>query len=461
MRGRDRRSRSRRWSAPAAARTTTSPTADPAFGSQPNFVFILTDDQNLTQFNRRYMRRTRKLIADPGTEFTNYFAATPLCCPSRAAVLTGQYGHNNGVLSNMPGYALLREPENILPAWLQTAGYQTAEVGKWLNGYEKTVEDHEEVPPGLGQVARPRRRPRLLQLQGLAERQEAHLSPVHHRLDRRDVDRSDRQALGRRPAVLPAGQRVRPARRDRARAEPRALRRARRCPRRRTRAASRESGLPNSPSINEADVSDKPNFVAGKSELTQEQLELLALRYECRLEALRSLDRSIGKIMQAIEDSGELDDTVVIFASDNGTFHGEHRLPGGKGLAYDEAAHMPLAMLVPEKYRGGNPVVPTISEPTSNIDLAPTIVDLAGLPDLHLRERVPGDGRALARRPRWRGTTANGLRTVRCCRSSTSTSRRSRTSTAGSRAGSRASARRNWLYIEHTVVPDPGARNLR
>ena len=65
------------------------------------------------------MPNTFKLIADPGTEFTNYYDATPLCCPSRAAMLTGQYGHNNGVLSNMPGYATLSEPENILPAWLQ------------------------------------------------------------------------------------------------------------------------------------------------------------------------------------------------------------------------------------------------------------------------------------------------------------------------------------------------------
>ncbi len=125
-----------------------SPPADPAYGSQPNFVFILAYDENRKQFNRRYMRRTRKLIADPGTEFTNHYVATPLCCPSRAAMLTGQYGHNNGVLANVPGYGTLSEPENILPAWLQTVGYQTAGVGKWLNGYEKTVEPHEEVPPG-------------------------------------------------------------------------------------------------------------------------------------------------------------------------------------------------------------------------------------------------------------------------------------------------------------------------
>ena len=213
--------------------------------------------------------------------------------------------------------------------------------------------------------------------------------------------------------------------------------------------------MPNSPSINETDVSDKPDFVAGKSKLTQEQLDLLALRYECRLEALRSLDRSIGKIMQAIEDSGEMDDTVVIFASDNGTFHGEHRLPGGKGLAYDEAAHMPMAMLVPEKYRGGNPVVPQISEPTSNIDLAPTIVDLAGSPScISESECRVMDGRSLvgllsgedsewpANRPLLQELNLNveALKDI----------------DRGISCRFQGVRDRNWLYIEHTVVPTPG-----
>ena len=78
------------------------------------------------------MPETMNRIAGEGTTFTDAVATTPLCCPSRAAMLTGQYGHNNGVLSNVPGYATLRDPENILPAWLQTVDYQTAEVGKWL-----------------------------------------------------------------------------------------------------------------------------------------------------------------------------------------------------------------------------------------------------------------------------------------------------------------------------------------
>jgi N-acetylglucosamine-6-sulfatase len=430
------------------------PAADPAYGSQPNFVFILSDDQNLKQFNRRYMRRTRKLIADPGTEFTNYYAATPLCCPSRAAGLTGQYGHNNGVLSNVPGYALLRDPENILPAWLQTVGYQTAEVGKWLNGYEKTVEEHEAVPPGWDKWHG------LVGAHGYyrfkASQNGEKVSFRQYITDwigKTSIGLIDQLSADDDPYYLQINEFAPHVEAERALSPGRCSGEAVPAPQDERRFEG--VGLPNSPSINEADVSDKPGFVAGKSELTQEQLDLLALRYECRLEALRSLDRSIGEIMDALEASGEMDDTVVIFASDNGTFHGEHRLPGGKGLAYEEAAHMPMAMLVPEKYRGDNPVVPQISEPTSNIDLVPTIVDLAGSPTCISESQCRVmDGRSLvgllagnqsqwpSNRPLLHELDLNveALKDV---------DRGISCQFRGVRDG-------RWLYIEHTVVPTPG-----
>ncbi|HEY8000968.1 MAG TPA: sulfatase [Solirubrobacterales bacterium] len=430
------------------------PTPDPAYGSQPNFVFILADDENLEMFNRRYMRRTRKLIADPGTEFTNYFVATPLCCPSRAAMLTGQYGHNNGVLSNVPGYALLREPENILPAWLQTVGYQTGEVGKWLNGYEKTVPVHEVVPPGWDKWHG------LVGAHGYTHFKASQNGEkvsfrqyVSDWIAKQSVGLIDQFSNDDQPFYLQINELAPHVEAERAQSKGRCGGEAVPAPQDARRFEG--VGLPNSPSINEADVSDKPEFVAGKSRLTKEQLDLLALRYECRLEALRSLDRSIGSIMHAIEDSGEMDDTVVIFASDNGTFHGEHRLPGGKGLAYEEAAHMPLAMLVPEKYRGGNPVVPEIDEPTSNIDLVPTIVDLAGAPTcISETECRVMDGRSLvgllsgddsewpAQRPLLQELNLNveALKDI----------------DRGISCQFRGVRDREWLYIEHTVVPTPG-----
>jgi arylsulfatase A-like enzyme len=426
---------------------------DPLYGSQPNFVVIMADDMNRPQFNRRYMRRTRKLIADPGTEFTNYYDATPLCCPSRAAMLTGQYGHNNGVLSNVPGYGTLEQPEDMLPAWLQLAGYQTALVGKWMNGYEKTVALHEEVPPGwdkwhglVGAHGYYR-----FKASNNGNKDKYRGTYITDWIGDTSIDLIGKLAPEEDPFYLQVnefaphvesfryeskghcGGEAVPAPQDLRRFE--------------------GLGLPNTPSVNEKDVADKPVFVSGKEELSREELDELALRYECRLGAVRSMDRSIGKIMAALEESGELDETVVVFVSDNGTFHGEHRLPGGKGLAYEEAAHMPLAMLVPERYRGGNPVVPAIDQPTANIDLVPTLVDLAGAPTCSSLEacRVM-DGRTLtgllagdesgwpAERPILQELTLNV--------DAVDVGRGASCSFVGVRDG-------DWLYIQHESVPDP------
>ena len=113
-----------------------SPTAAEAV--PPNIVLIVTDDQTAASFNDRYMHRTRRQIAGHGISFANAVVSTPVCCPSRATMLTGQYAHNNGVTANNPGYVLLEERRNVLPAWLGRAGYRTVHVGKYLNGYTQT-----------------------------------------------------------------------------------------------------------------------------------------------------------------------------------------------------------------------------------------------------------------------------------------------------------------------------------
>src|ERR687897_1555986 len=114
----------------------------------PNIIVITTDDQSLSMLSGKFMPKTFKQIAQPGTTFTNAIVTTPLCCPSRATMLTGQYAHNHGVTSNRLAYAALEEKINTLPAWLHRAGYKTAHVGKYLNGYEGAVGDPREVAPG-------------------------------------------------------------------------------------------------------------------------------------------------------------------------------------------------------------------------------------------------------------------------------------------------------------------------
>jgi N-acetylglucosamine-6-sulfatase len=105
---------------------------------------------------------------------------------------------------------------------------------------------------------------------------------------------------------------------------------------------------------------------------------VLRHRYQCRVETLPAVDRGIAEIVRTLRQTGELDDTIIVFASDNGTFDGQHRLPGGKGLAYEEAAHLPLVIRVPPKFLGGERPPAEVDELVSNIDYAPTVVDWAG-----------------------------------------------------------------------------------
>jgi N-acetylglucosamine-6-sulfatase len=101
---------------------------------RPNIVVVTTDDQTLASLRPDTMPNVSRLLAGKGTTFTDAIVTTPLCCPSRATWITGQYAHNHGVTSNGLGYAALEDKANTLPVWLDRAGYKTAHVGKYLNG---------------------------------------------------------------------------------------------------------------------------------------------------------------------------------------------------------------------------------------------------------------------------------------------------------------------------------------
>ena len=105
----------------------------------------MTDDQTLAQMSA--LPRTRALIGTQGVKFKRFYVTDPLCCPSRATFFTGQYAHNTGVISNGgPNAADALKESETLPVWLKQAGYRTAFVGKYLNGYG--LDDPERVPPG-------------------------------------------------------------------------------------------------------------------------------------------------------------------------------------------------------------------------------------------------------------------------------------------------------------------------
>ena len=355
-------------------------TPDPAYGAQPNFVVIYTDDQDASSFTNQTMPITHREIVRRGTQFTNYYDTTPLCCPARAGLLTGQYGHNNGVLANKPGYGDLSDNDNNLPVWLQRAGYRTAIVGKFLNGYESAVEDKDEVAPGWDlwsvEVGNGRGYYDFKLAVNGRQRKETYkgeyLTDVLNQRAVEDVE----ELSGETPFFLwvtqsaphveninadsggPCGGQAVPPPRDLGRFA--------------------DAELPRLPGVLETDVSDKPAIVSGQPPISPKKREILRHRYQCRLETLPAVDRGIGEIVEALREAGELDETILIFSSDNGTFQGQHRLPGGKGLAYEEAAHLPLAIRVPPKFAGGTATPATVDAMAANIDFAPSFVEWAG-----------------------------------------------------------------------------------
>src|SRR3954465_5530437 len=131
------------FAAPAAARP-----AGASHDGRPNILVVMTDDQAAADLAQ--MPNVRKLLAKQGTRFTNAVDSFPLCCPSRATFITGQYAHNHGVLGNFYPYGWygMKDRGNTLPAWLQKSGYPAPLIGKWLNGYGAR-DAHGEIPRGF------------------------------------------------------------------------------------------------------------------------------------------------------------------------------------------------------------------------------------------------------------------------------------------------------------------------
>jgi N-acetylglucosamine-6-sulfatase len=345
--------------------------------TRPNIVLVVTDDQTLAAFNARTMPYTVGNVAGPGTTFNNTIATNPLCCPSRATMITGQYSHNTGVMNNKPGYPELGDKKNVLPSWLRAAGYYTAHVGRYLNEYphgkkskpapgwdfwvaaleprgylsyalrvgRKTIEFGRNVKKDylttvinnrVNQVIRkraPKSQPFFLQVDHMAPHAGPGMKGACAGSDVADALPADYAQFANEP-------------------------------------------LPTPPSFNEQDVSDKPSFIQKAPSLSERNVAKITQRYRCALGSLLAVDRGIAQIDAELAKAGELDNTVVLFISDNGFFYGEHRLPREKIRPYEEALRIPFAVRMPQGVMG--PTASSVDELVGNVDLVPTILELAG-----------------------------------------------------------------------------------
>jgi arylsulfatase A-like enzyme len=349
--------------------TTRAVGQDIARGSNdPNVIVVMVDDQALNTFSKERMPHTFALTqGGTGTQLRGY-ASPPLCCPARAGFLTGQYPHNHGVLQN--DWRFLKEPDNTLPAWLQNAGYSTGFVGKYLNEYAPAP-----APAGGWDSWFELMQPTgyfnySISNQGIVEtagEERENYSTTVVTKESQDFIREEAES----PFFLwtsyfaPHVRNSKDAhcRRDAPTLLPGAWRDVRNEP------------VVLSDSFNEANVSDKPKRVRRREPLSENFAAHAADRIRCTYAAMQEVDAGVHDIRETLRELGIDDDTVIFYVSDNGYFFGEHRIAKGKGLPYVETVRVPMIVHVPRKILGGD--IAHISEPVANIDLAPTILDLA------------------------------------------------------------------------------------
>lgn len=368
---------------------SVGPPAVAAQAAQPNVIVFMTDDQNVSSLE--VMPNVRALLTQQGVTYTNNFVSYPLCCPSRATYLTGQYPHNHDVMWNSApdgGYYKLRGNET-LPVWMRRAGYQTAHIGKYLNGYG--TQDPLEIPPGWGEwygsidPTTYRMWGYTLNENGVLRTygQDSVEDPALYQTDvyrAKAVDYINRKAPGG-PFFLSVATLA--PHTEGGFAANNGNRNPRPAPRHRGAFADR--ALPKPPSYDEADVSDKPAHIRSLPRITATAEAQILRTYRSRLESLLAVDEAVAAIVEALRANGELANTLFIFTSDNGWLQGEHRIRSGKIHPYEESIRVPLILRGP-----GLAANTQRTTQASNIDLAPTVLAAGGA--------TPGivvDGRSL------------------------------------------------------------------
>ena len=326
--------------------------------TKPNVLFILTDDEHPGQVE--HMQRLKSHVIDQGTRFTNTVCTYPLCAPSRATLLRGQYAHNTGQHGNdapyggFPVWKQKGHDEDNLAVWLKQAGYRTALFGKFINNYE----EKDTIEPGWD---------RWYAFNGPKEgatsvNDQGNTTPLHGpRADDLVRDRA-LEFLRSTPKDTPFFAWV-------GFSSPHTPYHYQ------GKYDNKFSGegVPRTPAFNEADVSDKLSYVKNASPLSQGEIDKLDTNWRKALRALLTVDKFVGQALASLKDRGMLENTYVVFYTDNGTHWGEHRLRSHKSTPYETDISFDLIVRGP-----GVPQGATSSRLVGTHDFAPTVAGLAG-----------------------------------------------------------------------------------
>jgi len=352
-----------------------------SFEDRPNIILILTDDLSvgMLQFllENNLMPNLQHKIIDHGTEFTNSFVTDPLCCPSRATTLTGLFPHNHGVFFNEPKFILGKidggvdafDDSSTIATWLKKTGYTTGYVGKYLNGYNwKDVKDpvpgwdywYVTMGSGTYRMNNYNVNDNSIVRQNITEYQTIHLADKtvnfiessknpffllvstlapHGSFDAISCEYSE----GNNIYSVSVEQKYK---------------------------GSIVSKMPKPPSFNKKITNELLIFSPTRTLIENE--DCIETVFIDRAESMRSVDDLIGKVFSTLEGLRILDNTIVIFTSDNGFMFGEHGFVG-KNRPYEESIRVPLYIRVPSISSQ------IVSHLVINNDLAPTIAEFGGI----------------------------------------------------------------------------------
>ncbi|CAL4103343.1 unnamed protein product, partial [Meganyctiphanes norvegica] len=318
------------------------------------------------------LTQLQKLVGDTGATFANSFVASPLCCPSRSSILSGQYVHNHGAINNSvsggcssPGWQAGPEKESFITHF-QKSGYSTFFAGKYLNSYGKPEAGGvQHIPPGwdswLGLVGNSRYYNYSLSVNGTKEKHGDDYSQDYFtNVIRKRAYEFFNTAPRNKPFFMMLST---PASHEPNNFEP--------------KYAPKFSNMtaPRTPNFNIPNGADKPWLLRqGVQHLSQDVIDIVDDVFRARLRTLLTVDDMIKDIFDILKEENIIDNTYVIFTSDNGYHMGQFSMPVDKRLPYETDIRVPLLISGPGISAGS-----IIKYATTNIDLAPTFLDLADL----------------------------------------------------------------------------------